>query len=320
MIPSYSEQQHYENWAIYFANSAIALRCAASVHVEAFDDAVFWEKVMNYSTSYSKKFNFIWHSLTPSGSDATGVSHCLKFKPYLSAQFLICIDSDYRYLLQDSDISAANYIFQTYTYSIENHLCFSGKLNDLPQKSTGLQNTVFNFDTFLKDYSQAIYDALIWHLYLLKQGDVTTFSINEFIQIFQLLQPAGGYDIEHNGQAIIDELSHRCATKINAIITQFHTVDIEKEKIYFDAIGVFPENAYLFVRGHNLYDLISRIGNKVNERLMSIEKAKLQGSSAEIKKLYENSTSFKFELDKEIVFERYVEIERIRLDVKSIFP
>lgn len=157
---SLTESQHYELWADYYAGEAILLKCVASVHVEDFEDAVFWEKTLNNYTS-GKKFNFIYHSLTPSGSDATGVNHCLKYKDYLNDRFFICIDSDYRYLLQKTEISATNYIFQTYTYSIENHLCYKTKLNLIPEKCTGVANTVFNFEAFLFAYSNAVYEAFI---------------------------------------------------------------------------------------------------------------------------------------------------------------
>lgn len=126
-----TESQHYEHWANYYAGEAVLLKFDATIHVEAFDDSVFWEKTLNNYTS-GKKFNFIYHSLTPSGSDATGVNHCLKYKDYLNKRFFICIDSDYRYLLQEAGISSANLIFQTYTYSIENHLCYAKKLNSIP--------------------------------------------------------------------------------------------------------------------------------------------------------------------------------------------
>jgi hypothetical protein len=301
-----TESQHYEYWANYYAGEAILLKYDASVHVEDFDDAVFWQKTFSHFLP-DKTFNFIYHSLTPSGSDATGVSHCLKYKDHLSNRFFICIDSDYRYLLQEAGISARNYIFQTYTYSIENHLCYASKLNDIPEKCTGLANTVFNFEAFLLAYSNAVCEAFIWHLYFLRNGDVGTFSKDALNEIIHLLQVIPNYDIDHNGQAVIDELISRCTVKTNSLKAQYLTVDIEAEK------------AYLFVRGHNLFDLIEEIGNQANNKLLTFEKEKLTGNNIAITRLYKRATPFKRELEKEIVFEGYGEIERIAREIKQLF-
>lgn len=313
-----TESQHYEYWANYYAGEAILLKCDASVHVEDFDDAVFWEKTLNNYTT-SKKFNFIYHSLTPAGTDATGVSHCLKYKDFLSNQFFICIDSDYRYLLQEVGINSASFIFQTYTYSIENHLCYKSKLNVIPEKCTGLANTVFNFEVFLLAYSNAVYEAFIWHLYFLRNEDIGTFSKDALNEIIHLLQVIPNYDIDNNGRAVIDMLISRCTAKTNSLKAQFPTLDIETEKVYFKTLGVKPDNTYLFVRGHNLFDLIEEIGNQVNNKLLTLEKEKLTGNNIAITRLYKRVTPFKRELEREIVFEGYGETERIAREIKQLF-
>lgn len=311
-----TESQHYEYWANYYAGEAVLLKYDASIHVEAFDDAVFWEMTFTHF-SPDKKFNFIYHSLTPSGSDATGVSHCLKFRDYLSKQFFICIDSDYRYLLQEAGLSAENFVFQTYTYSIENHFCYKSKLNTIPEKCTGTSNTVFDFEAFLLSYSQAVYEAYIWHLYFLRNGDVVTFSKDEFISILQL-NGMPGFTIENNGEAIINELSTRCNAKIAQLRATYAHIDIATEQTPFSTLGLTRDNAYLYVRGHNLFDLIGKIGNEVNNKLLAIEKQKLAGNIVAVTRLYKRAKPFKLELEKEIVFEGYEEIERVGRDINTL--
>jgi hypothetical protein len=309
-----TESQHYEYWANYYAGEAILLKCNASVHVEDFDDAVFWQKTFTHFLP-DKKFNFIYHSLTPSGIDATGVSHCLKFKDYLNNQFFVCIDSDYRYLLQEVGISSAKFIFQTYTYSIENHICYKSKLNAIPEKCTSIANTVFDFEAFLLAYSNAVYEAFIWHLHFLRNGDDSTFSKAEFKEIIQLLQVVNNSDIDHNGHAVINVLIRRCTDKIDSLRTLYPTVDIQTKKIYFQNLGVTPDNTYLFVRGHNLFDLIVEIGSQVNNKLLAEEKQKLAGNSTAITRLYNSATPFKRELEREILRNGYDEIERIENEI-----
>jgi hypothetical protein len=310
-----TESQHYEYWANYYAGEAVLLKYDASVHVEAFDDAVFWEKTFTHFLP-DKKFNFIYHSLTPSGSDATGVSHCLKFRDYLSKQFFICIDSDYRYLLQDEGINVSDFIFQTYTYSIENHLCYAAKLNAIPEKCTGIANTVFDFEIFLLSYSRAVYEAYIWHLFFLKQGDITSFSKEDFNRILSL-NGMIGFNVNNNGEAIINELTTRCNTKVAEFKAMYPLVDLATEQAHFTALGLTKDNAYLYVRGHNLFDLIMKIGKEVNNQVLGLEAGRLANEQA-IAKLYAQATPFQRELEKVIVFEGYKEIERIGREISNI--
>ena len=307
-----TESQHYEYWANYYAGEAILLQYNASVHVEDFDDAVFWQKTFTHFLP-DKKFNFIYHSLTPSGSDATGASHCLKFKDYLNNQFFVCIDSDYRYLLQEVDICPANFIFQTYTYSIENHICYKSKLNAIPEKCTGIANSVFDFEAFLLAYSNAIYEAFIWHLYFLRNEDVVTFSKDEFNHIISLNGMAG-FSINNNGKAIINELISRCNFKTAQLRAAFSQVDLVAERAHFDSLGLKEDNAYLYVRGHNVFDLIVKTGKEVCSQLLSLKKAQLS-TAHEISELYAKATPFLRELESVIVFEGYEEINKIKKEI-----
>jgi hypothetical protein len=314
MTPAYTQNQHYENLAFYYANAAILLKCVASVHVEAFDDAVFWEKTFTYFVP-DKKLNFIWASNTPSGNETTGSAQCLKYKNYLSNRFYICIDSDYRYLLQVEGIDATNFIFQTYTYSIENHLCFTSKLNAIAKKCTGVEAVVFDFEAFLLTYSRAIYDTFIWHLHFLRNGDFETFSKEEFNRILSL-NGMPGFSINNNGESIIYELSMRCNSKMAQLRITHPNVDLIPEKAHFTALGLNQDNVYLYIRGHNLFDLILKTGNEVNNRILKIEFNRLENNEL-AHTLYAKTTPFQRELERVIVFEGYPEIEKVGNDISS---
>ncbi|NDP22712.1 MAG: DUF4435 domain-containing protein [Paludibacter sp.] len=317
MTPTISENQHYEYWANYYAGVSIVLRYTASVHVEDFDDAVFWEKTLNHFLP-EQKFNFVYYSLSPKGNETTGCEQCLKYKDYLSDRFFICIDSDYRYLLQESDISPSNHIYQTYTYSIENHLCFISKLNAIPEKCTRIADHIFDFEAFLFSYSNAVYEAYIWHLYFLRIGDETSFSKDEFNRIIHLLQVVPDYDIANNGNAIILEMENRCNIKINSLKVPFPDVNIELEKTYFRTLGVTSNNVYLFVRGHNLFDLIVAIGKKNCDKLLDYQKIRLGNNRQAVAQLYTDTIKYEKELMNEIVFGGYGEMEKIEKDLNHI--
>lgn len=312
MPPLYSENQHYHDQAIHYAGEALLLKCDATVHVEAFDDAVFWEKIFTRFVP-GKKLNYIWASNSPAGKETSGCVQCLKYKDYLGKRFFICIDSDYRHLLQEADISTSNYIFQTYTYSIENHLCFASKLNTIPHYCTGIVNNIFDFEAFLLCYSQAVYDTFIWHLYFLNKGDYQTFSKEAFNSILSL-NGIPDFNISNNGESIIKELQTRCNAKVKQISMVHPHTDISDEKAHYETMGLSLNSAYLFVRGHNLFDLIVKIGNEVNNQLLRAEANRLNDPTL-IRKLYSKHTPFQRELERVIEFEGYKEIENIGKDV-----
>lgn len=315
MIPVFTEAEHYQYWAAHFAGEAFLKHCVASVHVEAKADEEFWRKIFRYYV-VGKDFNFISESSTPKGTVATGVNHCLKYKPYLSKHFFICIDSDYRYLMQEKGFTPAQYVIQTYTYSIENHLCYAAQLNDLSEKQLQIKNTVFDFELFLNAYSKIIYEVLILHLYFLKR-DEEVFPKRDFFQLLNLLQSVPDYDVVNNGKAVLDLLEQRCKDKIAELKKRFPTVNVEAEKEYNSTLGLTPDTAYLYVRGHNLYDLVCALGNNVTEKLLEQEKQQLEPDKPAITKMYAfaSKRSFKFSLDNHLVFEPYLAMKKIGQDI-----
>lgn len=312
---SLTESQHYELWANYYAGEAVLLQCDATIHVEAFDDVVFWEKIFIYYLP-TKKFNFKWASNSPKGIETSGCEQCLKYKNYLNNRFFICIDSDYRYLLQETDLNPSKFIFQTYTYSVENHFCYAKKLNAISEKCTGIEDTIFDFEVFLADYSAALYEAFIWHLYFIKNGDNETFSKSEFSNILSL-NGMQGFSIKNNGEAILNELTKRSNTKVEKLKLNFNLFDLTTEKTSFSKLGLNRDNAYLYVRGHNLFDLIVKIGNELNNQLLSFESNRLIQKKS-ISKLYAQVTPFKLELERILIFHGYNEIEIIGNEIVSL--
>jgi hypothetical protein len=314
MAPTYSEEEHYRAQAVYFASAAILLGCIASVHLEDSDDEVFW-KPMLVKYSGGEKFNFLYYSQSIGGNRTTGVNQCLKYKAYLSKQFFICIDSDYRYLLQEPAIITNPFILQTYTYSFENHLCYWSELNKVCEKATGLENSVFDLERFLLAYSQTVYEVFIWHLYFVK-NDKPKFLKSEFIELINLKEFA---DINDNGKTVIETLKQRCDAVVTKLKTENPIVNVEAEISYYKSLGIQPDNVYLFVRGHNLYDLICSIGTAINERILSQEKERLRGNNQAITELYKKRKSFDKSILKHIMFDAYPEIQRIGVEIKDFF-
>ena len=152
-------QEYYELMATHFKGEARLLGCKASVHLEDKDDERFWDTLMqNYCPG---KFNYIYSSRNARGVETSGCIHCLQFRDYLSKDFFICMDSDYRLLRQEPKLDIDHYICQTYTYSWENHYCQADRLQSrLEECDNGLAQQ-FSFVTFLQQYSEVIFEPMI---------------------------------------------------------------------------------------------------------------------------------------------------------------
>lgn len=79
-----------------YRNLALTHRYQAIVHLEDQEDERFWD----YQLQHVKpgRYRYLYYSKNNNGSDTRGCEQCLRFRPYLTDQFFICIDSDLRLL------------------------------------------------------------------------------------------------------------------------------------------------------------------------------------------------------------------------------
>ena len=104
-------------------------------------------------------YHFVSQSRNEAGVESKGCEQCLKYLHFTNQHFFICIDSDFRLLRGDDELTPNNYIAQTYTYSWESHL---SEAEHLQQRFYNKTNEVdFNFVVFLKNLSIIVYKPLI---------------------------------------------------------------------------------------------------------------------------------------------------------------
>ncbi len=281
------KKEYYALAAKRFAASTIFYKVDSVVHVENVNDIWFWEQLLSkYSIN---KYKFIAASTNDKGTIVTGCTQCLKYKDFLSPQFFICIDSDLRYLL-GNNLSANEYVLQTYTYSWENHCTFSQKLQQQYSKYIP-QIKPFDFELFLQEYSKIVYKPFILMLYTEKHKS-KVFNQNKFKQCISIQYKKG--DEQNNGYNFLQRLyeSLHNATK-NITIPDF-----DMESIACESKGLNKLNTYLYVKGHCIYNSLISMGNK----------------------LCENS-NINFEKDilkTTLAFDKYTEIKKIKSDIITI--
>lgn len=245
----------YQEQARYFANvPLIQSGVVASVHLEDGDDKEFWNAM--FQSQKPGRYNFITYSRSQKGNATKGCEQCLRYRPYLSKRFFICIDSDMRYLLQETGLEAANYIFQTYTYSWENHFCEISALKQRFESQCPEKVATFDFSAFLSEFSKTVYKPLSLLLYCLK-NDKPDFNQRMFSAC--LPNQCKRIELADNGKSLIERIAKNFEPYLNSDFAK--SVDFEAESNYCNALNVNEQNAYLHIRGHNIFDLVAYIGD-----------------------------------------------------------
>ena len=245
----------YKDQARDLANIPILRRdVIACVHLEDKDDMVFWDAMLQ--NQRRGKYHYVTHSKSQSGKETSGSSQCLRFRPYLSNHFFIGIDSDMHYLLQEPELDAAHFVCQTYTYSWENHYCEARALQERFVSSCPDRACHFDFETFLAAYSSVVYKPLLLLVYCLKNHK-PDFSRKQFNAC--LPHQCKGEELADNGKPLIERITKIFEQYLDTPFAK--SVDFEAERRYCQALNVNEQNAYLHVRGHNLFDLVAYIGD-----------------------------------------------------------
>ncbi|RKZ78313.1 MAG: hypothetical protein DRR16_27935, partial [Candidatus Parabeggiatoa sp. nov. 3] len=206
------------------------------------------------------------------------------------------VDSDYDYLLEGyTDVSKIvndnPYVFQTYTYSIENFKCYAESLHGVVVKATLQDEQLFDYVGFLKSYSSIIYDLFIYSLHHEKEQS-KSFTMADFSNTIKLLEQV---DVSSSKQ--LKKLKESVEKKI-ATLDQISDKQISQFKEALQSLGVTPENTYLFIKGHTLYENVVCMFLKPIERYLRSKQFK---QISELKKDDEEATDRRNQYKKSLI-------------------
>ena len=278
-----SQAKYYNNIPL------VSPKYRSVIHLEDEEDKVFWDPLLQRFRP--GQYFYVSFSKSEQGNDTHGCDQCLKYLPFLTDRFFLCLDSDFRYLMGEPDINSDHFVLQTYTYSWENHFCQSDSLQASVVANT--EGCLFDFSVFLQKLSQVLYEPLLLLLYCKRIGN-TCLTEATFRRILRTQCTA--IEAQSNGQVYVDSL----AGQFEPFLANSGTIgfDADAERKIYGAKGLDKENAYLHVRGHNLYDLVVYIG-----------------------KMYVHHQGFSFGRDvmKNVLVDGdYWELAEIEKDIKSI--
>lgn len=300
-IESEEKYNFYQKAAKRFKAELRLSGATAAIHIENKNDEIFWGKVLKYAYPQGK-FRFISGSRSYSGMMTSGCTQCLQYKDFLDEHFWIAIDSDYRYLSLEPDFDAHHYILQTYTYSFENHFCYYVNAQAAIDECLKPLDSGFNFEYFLTDYSRIIFPLLVWQLYL---QDVSPGYFPKSVFHRLLTLPVGTRSIGGNAEPVIRTLKDRTRKMIAHFRRDYPEADLTWYEKRCHELGVYRDNAYLFVRGHQLYDMMIAIGRKM--RTLAYDRI---GNADDL-----SVHNFEFFLTRRLCFGQYEEIRRVIHDI-----
>lgn len=245
--------------ALDYANvPKIDRQYTASVHLEHKADERFWDVVLQ--TTHKGKYNYIYESrVEKDGNLTSGVDQCLRYMPYLSKTFFVCIDSDLRYLLQESGIDARHYILQTYTYSWENHYCLAEQIQQRLIELSPEAAAKFDFAGFLNQLSCSAYEPLLYLLEALDKQLVSGNMAGAFNECFP--RQCTATFLGNNGSQLICQIQANLQQFMSN--PAFAQIDIATAKEKYLQLGLTEANTYLHLRGKNIFGLLAHIGNIV---------------------------------------------------------
>ena len=218
------------------------------VYVEDLEDIAFWKGLFDKCELQTK--------IHPASQTSLKRGKCTLLQKVndVGKYLILCVDSDYDYLLhnhteQSKHINQNPYIFQTYTYSIENFKCYAENLHEVMLQATYQdQEELFDYITFLKSYSSIIYDLFLYSLYHIKK-ESKIFTHSDFLKTIKL----GRVDILSQGQDVLTKLKETVEQK-RVTLKTISEQHIQQLKTQLHQLGVTPENTYLFINGHILCD------------------------------------------------------------------
>ncbi len=116
------------DFVLALKNELLFTQKEAVVFTEDEVDAYFWQGVFGKFAPQLRLGFYKGYLPLDENKKAKGRNAVLAYKDFADRQLLLCVDSDYHYLLGDEEITS-HFVFQTYTHSIENYQCFAQNIN-----------------------------------------------------------------------------------------------------------------------------------------------------------------------------------------------
>ena len=282
-----------------FSSGDIKDKGKGIIYVEDASDYSFWEEFIGYH--YPNEY--MCRPSSKEGKTVTGKRFLENIYKDANEKIIIAVDSDYDYIASKVQV---DHIFNHNKYVIHTH-GFSRESVQLEKDSLDrffklcrltIPNTI-NLLSFLDNFSEIAFKGLAKYIILLNRINYSSIYNSEFNSCFNILN-----------EKIVDDnliINKSSIKKIENNIELFFydksicEKDLNSSEEFLNSIGINKDNAYRFISGHVLFDLIKKIHKLNLSQLMKDEIKKInkdvtgseiQDRVNQIKSLFNNSFSF----------------------------
>lgn len=296
-------------------------------YVESYDDVFFWSNLLRPLETDKYFFEVMLPSRT-SLCKGKKIALANDLGKRLGQCMIACVDADYDYLMQGVTLASAEvcnnpYVFHTYVYAIENFQCYAPGLQNVCVMATLNDHHIFDFETFLRNYSVIIWPLFVWNIWCYRYGTYKQFSMLDFYHIVQLQQ----LNFYHPEQTL-EHIRHLVNAKINRLQKQFPQGRTTYKPLRDELLrlGLTPETTYLYMRGHDLFDgIVSPLLNLVCEQLRREREREIRHLAEHNVQMqnelsaYQNATaSIEDMLRKHTSFSNCAQYQHIQNDVRQL--
>lgn len=231
-------------------------RCIIA-YVEGYDDIFFWRSLLNELETEEAYFEVMLpsrHSLQKGKKVAlmTAISRGL------GPNLIVCCDADYDFLQQGSTgvskmVCNNPYVFHTHVYAIENFQCYAPSLHTVCVMATLNDHSVFDFEAFMTAFSQIVFPLFVWSIWCYRYGFFGRFSMADMANVVQISDAS-----IHNPNQTLEKLRNRVRQKASWLQNHLQAArgtykEMEQSLL---KLGVTPENTYLYMRGHDVFEKV----------------------------------------------------------------
>ena len=254
-------------------------------YVESYDDVLFWRTILSQFENEHRYFEVMLPTKRDDGKNLLGRGKKSAVKCLMENaghDMIACVDADYDYLLQGKTESSqlllnTPFVFHTVAYAIENLQCYAPNLHNVCVMATLNDHRIFDFESFLRRYSEAVWPLFIWSIALYRLGEHHAMTISDMDKVI-----ATGKLCVENVDVILYKVRAKAQRKANELRRLHPAVAATLPSIKEDlkALGVTAATTYLYIHGHHLFDkVVLPLANNVCSRLIREREREIHATS-----------------------------------------
>ncbi len=295
-------------------------------YVESYDDILFWRQVLGRFEDKTRYFEIMLPT-RDTHLERGKKAAIANMMAHVGEDMIACVDADYDYVMQGRTATSIEmlhnpYILHTYVYAIENYQSYAPSLHDACVMVTLNDSRIFDFEEYLRKYSNIIYPLFLWSVWYYRSPNYADFTLVEFNKIISVQTPKSDYTKEFSGlQQKVDARLARFEKHLPSRVKEVKQLSEELLQL-----GITPDNVYLYVQGHHLFDsVVSPIVNSVCDRLVAIRQKEIKELSMHAEQentelsCYNNSVEkVKTMLKKNIGYQQSEQFRQVLADVEHL--